>query len=122
MGVAPRSVAMEGDMIEWARVADLRDEIGPDDFAEVVELFLEEADEVIARLTPDFDRSETERALHFLKGAAVNLGFADFAALCAEGERQAAQGNSDLVDLTAIVACYAATKSAFLASLDQMAA
>ena len=29
-------------MIDWARVSELRDEVGAEDFDEVVELFLEE--------------------------------------------------------------------------------
>ena len=35
-------------MIDWARVSELRDEVGEGDFDEVVELFLEEVDEAIA--------------------------------------------------------------------------
>ena len=40
-------------MIDWGRVRDLRSEIGADDFAEVVAMFLDEADEVIARITAE---------------------------------------------------------------------
>ena len=32
-------------MIDWARVSELRDEVGPEDFEEVLHLFLEEVDE-----------------------------------------------------------------------------
>ena len=39
-------------MIDWERVRELRSEIGADDFAEVVEMFLSEADEAVTRLTP----------------------------------------------------------------------
>lgn len=44
-------------MINWKRVNELRDEIGPEDFAEVVELFLEEVEQVIDKLreAPDFE-------------------------------------------------------------------
>ena len=34
-------------MIDWTRVSELRDEVGAEDFDEVVELFLEEVDEAI---------------------------------------------------------------------------
>ena len=34
-------------MIDWERVRELRSEIGADDFAEVVEMFLSEADEAV---------------------------------------------------------------------------
>ena len=33
-------------MIDWKRVRELRDEIGEEDFSEVVDLFLEEVEEV----------------------------------------------------------------------------
>lgn len=81
-------------MIDWGRVKELRDEIGADDFDEVVALFLEEADEVIARIAPSAGAKALEADLHFLKGAALNLGFADFAALCQDGERRAAAGDN----------------------------
>ena len=38
-------------MIDWDRVNALRDEVGPEAFAEVVELFLEEVDEKVVPLT-----------------------------------------------------------------------
>ncbi len=47
----------------------------PDDFAEVVEMFLEEADEVAGRLRGAAP-TDVEAELHFLKGSALNLGFA----------------------------------------------
>lgn len=67
-------------LINWTRIHELRDEIGDDNFSEVVTLFLEESDSVIARagngLTPE--------ELHFLKGASLNLGFTDLAEACGE--------------------------------------
>ncbi|WP_322867234.1 hypothetical protein U5922_014250 [Aquicoccus sp. G2-2] len=37
-------------MIDWRKVTELRDEIGEEDFAEVVDLFLAEIDEAIGQL------------------------------------------------------------------------
>ena len=105
-------------MIEWERVNDLRSEIGDDDFAEVVALFLEEAGEVIARISAATGAKALEADLHFLKGAALNLGFADFAALCQDGERRAAAGDTG-VDLNQVGACYHASKQALQAGQDQ---
>ncbi len=105
-------------MIDWARVKELRDEIGAEDFAEVVALFLEEADEVIARISPVLGAKALESDLHFLKGAALNLGFADFAALCQDGERVAAAGDAT-VDLAPVSACYQGSKSALQIGLAQ---
>ena len=37
-------------MIDWQRVSDLRRDIGEDDFADVVDVFLEEVQEAMDRL------------------------------------------------------------------------
>lgn len=109
-------------MIDWDRVDELRDEIGFDDFCEVVELFLEEVDEVIERLIIAPDPALYEQDLHFLKGSALNLGFRDFGALCATGERAAA-ANAGNIDIPAVIECYQSSRSQFLAQIvaDQAA-
>lgn len=108
-------------MIDWNRVNDLRDEIGIDAFTDVVEMFLEEADEVISRMTPAGGSKMLEADLHFLKGAALNLGFAEFAALCQEGERRAALGHTD-ADLAAVCRSYDLSKSALAGGLAALTA
>ncbi|MDK3017877.1 Hpt domain-containing protein [Pseudodonghicola flavimaris] len=105
-------------MILWSRVNELRDEVGSEDFQEVIDLFLEEVEGVIARLREDGDRSQLEQDLHFLKGSALNLGFATFSDLCQDGERMAASGNADDVDLSAVVAGYEQSKAAFFEGLS----
>ena len=99
-------------MIDWTRVNDLRDEIGADSFDGVALLFLEEADEALALLDGDQAAKALEAALHFLKGAALNLGFSVLADMCQDGERRAAGGSTE-VDLAAICSVYAASKAAF---------
>jgi histidine phosphotransfer protein HptB len=111
--VVPPGWRMEGMMIDWTRVSDLRSEIGDDSFAEVIDLFLEETDEVIARLAKGDSRISVGADLHFLKGSALNLGFSDLAALCQDGERRAATGDAHMVDMGRIVACYQASRQAF---------
>ena len=69
-------------MIDWARVSELRDEVGAEDFDEVVELLLEEVDEAIAALRDLMDLSKLEPQCHFLKGSPLNIGFREFANLC----------------------------------------
>lgn len=101
-------------MIDWDRVAELRAEIGVDGFVEVVDLFLSEADAVILRLRPSMDRKALESDCHFLKGAALNLGFKTLAAHCQLRETQAALGQ-DVDDLTAVHDCYHASRQALLA-------
>jgi len=107
-------------MILWSRVNELRDEVGAEDFDEVVELFLDEVEEVIDRLRQNADLSQLEQDLHFLKGSALSLGFADFSNLCQEGERKSANGQAKSVDLTAIIVGFAQSKSQFTAQLPEM--
>lgn len=107
-------------MIDWERVADLRSEVGDDGFIEVIELFLEETDEVIARLPRQTDVTQIGRDLHFLKGSALNLGFREVAALCQEGERAALSGAP--VDLRRLVLLYADSKRSFQAALSRYSA
>lgn len=99
-------------MIDWARVNELRDEIGSDSFDEVAVMFLEEADEAIARLDRSKGAKALESDLHFLKGSALNLGFQTLADLCQIGERLAASG-SVAIDLDQVVDVYTASKRAF---------
>lgn len=110
-GLGGRYAAMH-QMIDVIRVNELRDEIGADDFEEVVQMFLDEADEVIARITSLDNAKSIESDLHFLKGAALNLGFSAFAALCQDGERRAASGETGL-DIDAVKQCYELSKSVF---------
>jgi HPt (histidine-containing phosphotransfer) domain-containing protein len=101
-------------MIDWDRVAELRNEIGVDSFDEVIDLFLTEADEVILRLRPDADRKALESDCHFLKGAALNLGFKSLAAQCQLREAQAAKGQA-VTDLTVVHDIYQQSRQALMA-------
>lgn len=105
-------------MIDWERVKELRGEIGAEDFTEVVEMFLEEADEAVKRLTPALSAKAMEADLHFLKGAALNLGFVALCTLCQDGERRASAG-STAVDLKTVIQVYSDSKAAFESGLDQ---
>ncbi len=106
-------------MINWTRLTELRAEIGDDDLQEVIGLFLEETDAVIARLSQRRDPTRLESDLHFLKGSALNLGFSALADLCQAGERKAAQGAAVTVAILPIIALYRDSKAAFLAGGQQ---
>ena len=99
-------------MLNWSRIEELREEVGEEAFAEVVELFLEEVAEAMASVEPGTPRLEAQ--LHFLKGAALNLGFDDFAGLCQAGEVAARHGRAEQVDLDAIHDCFETTKTEFM--------
>lgn len=100
-------------MIDWSRVSALREEIGAEDFEEVVPLFLEEVADVTERLRAGPNLSQLEADLHFLKGSALNLGFLTFSNLCNDGEQASAAGNASTVDVAAILECFEASKADF---------
>ena len=99
-------------MIDWGRIDELRTEVGDDDFAEIALLFMSEIEEAIEGLAALADLAARSDALHGMKGSAMNLGFADFAKLCAQGEK-----DPDMVDMPhlakALSAAVAAVRQRF---------
>jgi histidine phosphotransfer protein HptB len=110
-------------MIDWKRVDELREEIGSDGFAEVADMFLEEAEGAVQALLTGAAMDEVEGQLHFLKGSALNLGLSALAAVCQDGERKAATGNAAAVDLAEVASVYQASRASLLSGLaaDPMA-
>lgn len=111
-------------MIDWARLEELRDDVGADALLEVIAVFLEEVDEVMARMpspaTPeeDLDPAKTAADVHFLKGVAANLGLSLLHALCHDAELRATARKPGLAALlTAIHDTYAATRARLVAEL-----
>lgn len=104
-------------MIDWDRIATLRDEVGSEDFDEVVDLFISEVDETATRLRLTPDLSTLEEDLHFLKGSALNLGFVSLSSLCQKGEKMSAGGQATDVDVGSILAAYDESKIRFIAEL-----
>ena len=104
-------------MIDWTQVKSLREEVGPDDFEEVVELFLEEVDEVVSRLATNAQTDVLEEDFHFLKGSAMNLGFAEFSSLCQKGEERAARGLAGETDVSEALDAYQKSKVKFINDL-----
>jgi histidine phosphotransfer protein HptB len=104
-------------MIDWAQVNTLRDDVGKEDFAEIVEIFIDEVEDVIEKLRTVPDLNTLGDDLHFLKGSALNLGFLAFSEQCQLGETNSAAGHADLVDISAIVAAYDSSKTKFIAEM-----
>lgn len=113
-----RLFEMEEAMIDWKRVTDLKDEIGSEDFEEVVPLFIEEVSEITERLRNDPKLDQLENDLHSLKGSAMNLGFTEFSTLCSKGESMAAKGDAISVDIATILTSFDNSRDVFLAGLD----
>lgn len=107
-------------MIDWSHIDELKADMG-DSFDEIVEVFLEEVDDSIAKLAAS-DSAGLASCLHFLKGAALNLGFTEFAALCSTGEVQADSGAAAQVDVARVRICYQKSRQEFVAGLQSRAA
>lgn len=107
-------------MIDWARVAELREEIGPEDFEEVLELFLTEVESAIDLLEGAHGNPiVTEEQMHFLKGASLNLGFSDLATLCQTGEKAAADGDAEAIPFGKVRETFTQSKTVFLEDFPQ---
>jgi HPt (histidine-containing phosphotransfer) domain-containing protein len=114
--VSPDPSPPDPSAIDWSHVADLRDEIGADEFAEVLELFLADSDEMVEALAGQ-PPSAYEEALHALKGAALNMGLSGLAEICRQGERLAAEGRADEVQIVQVLTGYAAARAALVSGL-----
>ncbi|MGN0932016.1 Hpt domain-containing protein [Falsigemmobacter intermedius] len=79
-------------MLNLQQLDDLRSDVGEDGFADLIALFLEETDGVVARMTAPGPKMDPAADFHFLKGAARNLGLESFSAVCHEAELAAAAG------------------------------
>jgi histidine phosphotransfer protein HptB len=104
-------------MIDWKRVDELKDEIGEDGFAEVADMFLDEAEGAVKSLLRGITAEEVEGQLHFLKGSALNLGLSELAAICQDGERMAAAGEGALVDVSLVASVWRASRASLLGGL-----
>ena len=65
-------------MLDWIRIDELRDEVGQDDFGDIVGVFFEEAQEALENLRRADTVVTLLGQLHFLQGSALNLGFSNF--------------------------------------------
>ena len=106
--------------MDWTRVNELREEVGAEAFSEVLALFLEETDGMAQQLAAGADPARLADDMHFMKGAALNLGFDELATACHGAETMARQGQPAAVDVPAILACYARSRVALLAEQDTL--
>ena len=72
-------------MIDQARLQELVNDFGAEDFDDLIESFLEEAAESVMNLeamVSDEACDERSAQFHFLKGCALNIGAVDLADMC----------------------------------------
>lgn len=109
-------------MIDWTHIKSLWEDIGAEDFEDVVEIFIDEVAQIIERLRVAPQLEMLGEDLHAVKGSALNLGFTTFADLCQAGETLAAQGRAGEVELAPIFDSFEISKASFLSGLAQGAA
>lgn len=106
-------------VIDWARVKILKDEVGDEDFKEIVPLFLDEVSDITEEIKTGLTNDQLAKALHSLKGSGLNLGFSQFSNLCDHGERLVGNGDASAVDIPAILTSFDVSRQEFLAGLQR---
>jgi HPt (histidine-containing phosphotransfer) domain-containing protein len=97
----PGAAMMNG--VDLDRLMSLRDDIGPEDFADVVLLFFAEIGETLDRMRAD-TAPRTADDFHFLRGSAANLGFVEMVRACERAEASCTHGETP--DFAAVVRSY----------------
>lgn len=100
-------------MIDWSKAKELCEEVGEEDFGEILEVFLDEVEEELEALDAKSPK-DLGKSMHFLKGSALNLGFESLAEICIESEMRAQYGHPEKIDIASIKSVYAESKRAFL--------
>ena len=108
-------------MINWARVRDLKNEVGTESYFELQAIFLAEVEDALTRLNPQRTATELESDLHFLKGSALNIGLTRLAELCHYAEVAAKTGALVPEALVAITRSYELSRDELLAGEIQAA-
>ena len=97
-------------MLDKKQIKQLRNDLGADGFAEIVDIFLAEVDEVFTPIEAD---GVTATDMHFLKGSAANLGFTEFSKTCQIAQHNINEGAT--ADLATVRTAFAESKALFVA-------
>lgn len=89
--------------VDWSRLDSLRDDIGPEDFADVVLLFFAEIGEKLDEMRGGTAPPSPDD-FHFLRGSAANLGFTAMVRACETAEAACRDGRAP--DLDAVARSY----------------
>ncbi|MCU0908849.1 MAG: Hpt domain-containing protein [Rhodobacteraceae bacterium] len=108
-------------MIRWDRYNELRAEVGDEDLAEIVDLFLAELEASVTQIMAVPQSGLTADTFHALKGSCLNIGFDTLADLCAAAEQAVARGEGEGIDRARLAEVYAASRAAFEGGLRNAA-
>lgn len=106
-------------LIDWELLNGLRADIGEEDFADVVTLFVSEIGEKMEEMRASPDAADADD-FHFLKGSAANLGFTAMSAACDRAEAACRAGQRG--DLDAVHAAFHAALEEARPHLPDLAA
>lgn len=93
-------------MIEWQRLEELRDDVGEEEIAGVIDLFLAEIRQALPGLAQS-DAHGRVALLHSMKGSARNIGLYGFARICDDEERRILENGLPAVSDADIAAAFA---------------
>ena len=105
-------------MIDWNRVIELRDELGPEELLPIIDMILVEIEAHLFAL--DSRTLHLAEDLHLLRGLALNIGFTEFCAQCLRAEQQLASGDQTALAPAAMRASFGHTKQVFLRDLPHV--
>lgn len=98
-------------MIDWGRVDELREEVGEEDLVEVIDMFCEEVEEVLAGLA-SASSAELPGQIHFLKGSAQNIGISSVSDLCKSFEDAMRSDSAFTPDIAGLVSAFGEARTA----------
>ncbi|SHG99111.1 Hpt domain-containing protein [Cognatishimia maritima] len=104
-------------MIDWPHVRKLQQDVGADDFSEIVALYFSEVEDAFDRIR---EKGLTATDMHLLKGSAANMGFVAFSKACQIAEH-ALQNAGVECDIDAVTDSYNDSVKDFLNGLEQEA-
>ena len=100
-------------MIDWEQLMELLESFGAEEFEELVESFWAELDEAITALAELNlqDAGAIAAQMHFIKGAAANMGLSDVVNCVSAQEQAANAGHLDQIDIAKAAQVYAQSKA-----------
>ena len=108
-------------VINWTHLSELRADMGDETFAEVINLFLQEVQSGIERLSRERSASDLVSEFHMLKGSALSLGLTDLANICANAESMANAGQVDCFQPDELSTVFHTSRSELLSQIPALA-
>lgn len=107
-------------MIDWARVRQLRNDVGAGEFLPLVTLFLDEIEARLDRLDPA--SGQLSQDVQALRRSALNLGFMRLAALCLSAEISLRNGRPELIRPDELSSSFGAARQALRREMSEQLA